>query len=219
MSINEYADTWAPSGRVLIPFLGHSGREPWPPGSWDVWAPVFSWKLLGRRRPRLWVELHRREWWMQPKVWRKDYLRWLRAYRARPILMQQHYRSVPASVRYPKALIRREFPGLPLHGTFDWLMALAIVCEVQEIAVWGVDYDSSHEELYQKVGAACWIGVARGRGIRVHISPGSELLRNPMPESQTYGYDYPPWPPGHHPHAWPAESLAEEIPRQIRERT
>ena len=218
VSIKEYAAIYAPTGRVLIPFLGTSGRVGWPAGQWDIWAPVFSWMLLGRRRPRLWVELHRREWWTQPKTWRKDYLRWLTSQRARPILMQRTYRRVPASVAYPKAWIQAQFPDMPFHGTFDWLMALAIALQVKEIAAWGVDYDSSHEEIYQKVGAACWVGFARGRGIRVTLSPGSPLLSNPLPDAQTYGYDYPPWPKGHHPHDWPAESLMEEIPRQLRER-
>ena len=187
---------WAPTGRVLIPFLGATSQGPFPSGACDIWAPAFSWRLLGRRRPRLWVELHRREWWRPRKTWRPNYQGGLHTQRARPILMQQHWQDVPASVRYPYALIRAEFPGAPFHGTFDWLMALAILLTVTEIVIWGVDYDSTHEEIYQKVGAAYWVGLARGCGIRVCLSRGSPLLRNPMPARQTYGYDYPPWPKG-----------------------
>ena len=203
LSCDQMRQQWMPTGRVLIPFLGPSGHAEWPAGSWDIWAPVFTWQLLGRRRPRLWVELHRQVWWRQPKTWRRGYLRWLHTYRARPILMQHQWREVPASVRYPRARALREFPSAPFQGTFDWLMALAILLDAKQIAVWGVDYDTAHEMVYQRSGAAYWVGMALGRGITVQFSPCSFLLSTPMPSTKTYGYDYPPWPPGHHPKDWP----------------
>ena len=187
----------------------------WPAGHWDIWAPVFTWMLLKRRRPRLWVELHRSIWWHQKKTWRQGYTQWLMRQKARPVLMQHRYAAVPRSVMYPKGAITAAFPGAPFHGTVDWLMALAIWLQVKEIAVWGVDYASSHEEVYQKVGAAYWVGVARGRGIQVRLSPQCPLLSNPMPDTQTYGYDYPPWPRGHHPKDWPMVSLYGEDGRDI----
>lgn len=194
---------WLPTGRVIIPFLGSSGQSGWPAGRWDIWAPVFTWKILGRRRPTLWVELHRRCWWHQPKAWRKGYRRWLQTYRARPILMQHRFSEVPASVRYPREIVQGLFSQEPFHGTFDWLMALAIYLEAKQVRVWGVDYNSAHEVVYQRGGAAFWVGLAIGAGIEVGVSPTSELLSNPMPSTQTYGYDYPPWPKGHHPKDWP----------------
>ena len=207
LTLEKMQQKWAPTGRVLIPFLGATGHAAWPTGRWDIWAPVFSWNLLGRRLPTLWIELHQRRHWQQRKSWRRNYQHWLSTYRRRPILMQQKFKAVPASIRYPQELARALVPHAPFHGTFDWLMALAMTLEVKEIAVWGVDYDSAHEEIYQKVGANFWIGVARGRNIDVRISPGSSLMRNPMPQTHTYGYDYPPWPKGHHPDDWPASSL------------
>mgnify|MGYP001603550370 CR=1 FL=1 len=197
---------WLPTKQVIIPFIGPSGRATFPTGAWDIWAPAFSWNTLQGRTPTCWFELHRRDWYTQPKTWRREYGLWLQTQVERPVVMWEKDHSVLRSVEYPLAdvLAAHPAPG-PLHGPFDWLMALALCLNAHEIAVWGVDYDDLHEKLYQQPGAAYWVGYARGCGITVPLSPGCTLLDTPMPPAQRYGQDYPPWPAGHHPDDYPCQ--------------
>ena len=202
MTIQQRLKVYAKTQRVLMPFLGSTGLARFPRGAWDIWAPVFSWQRIRPARPSVWFELHQPMWWKQPKSWRPGYAAWLKRQRI-PVLMQRHFQAIPASVRYPKEDILNAFPGAPFHGTFDWMMALAIFLQVKDIAVWGLDFGSPHQAIYQKTGGAYWIGRACGEGIHVIVSPRSSVFSNPMPPKQTYGYDYPPWPHGHHPKDWP----------------
>lgn len=210
MTVRQMRDRWAPTGKVILPFVGEATRSvPFPDGAWDIWAPMFSWEYLQGREPTLWIEIHGEDQWRSPKSWRADYLDWLLTHKRCPILMQERHAAVPASVRYPKELVQTQYQDSPFHGTMDWLLALAVLLQVTDIALWGAGYDTLHEELYQKPGACYWVGVARGRGIRVQQPSDSCLLDNPMPRAQTYGYNYPPWPRGHHPDEFPAHYRQE----------
>ena len=203
----DWRSQWLSTGRVLIPFIGPSGRAPFPTGEWDLWVPSFSWQSLQGRTPTCWVELHQPCWYTQPKTWRQDYERWLTTHVDRPVIMWRTDPMIPRSVEYPLAYVRTAHPApLAMRGTVDWLIALAICLDAQEIALWGVDYDSLHEKLYQQSGAAYWVGYARGCGIDVTMSPGCTLFDTPMPRDLHYGPDYPPWPEGHHPDVYPTQS-------------
>lgn len=204
MTVSQWQQLLVPSRRVILPFVGDLSRNtPFPYGQWNILAPVFSWRYLQNRIPTAWIEIHGEDQWRSPKIWRKDYLSWLTTQVEQPVLMQESYASVPKSLRFPKELVQAVCPGSPFHGTMDWLLALVIALDVTDIALWGADYNTLHEEIYQKVGAAYWVGFASGRRIRVHIPDNSCILTNPMPRVQTYGYHYPPWPSGHHPHDFP----------------
>ena len=146
-----------------------------------------------------WFDLHRPEIWRQKKSWHPDYQHWL-AHQSTSIFMQAEYPEVPASRPYPFAGIRQLFPSAPFAGTLDWMIAFALSLGATELGIYGVEYQSPHERLYQRFGTAYWVGMARGMGVPVTLPPGCRLLDNILPGE--YGPDFPPWPPGHHPNDW-----------------
>jgi hypothetical protein len=66
------------------------------------------------------------------------------------------------------------------------MLALAISEGFEEIGVWGVDMIHDSEYGYQKPSGSFWLGVAKGRGIKVTLPVESALLAN---EGYVYGYD------------------------------
>lgn len=198
MSDRERLMPWP---RVAIGFAG-TNRDDILPGApgWSTWVhPCMGPRIeqMGYHADAVtaWFDMHREEIWRQPKPWRDEYPAWLAARQA-PIVMQEAWEDIPASVAYPRAAIAAAFPGAPFHGTFDWMMALAIHWGATDILCHGAGYTSAHEFHFQRPAAWYWIGVARGRGIAVR--PGV-LMEAPNPRGE-YGYDYPPWPRGMHPH-------------------
>lgn len=163
----------------------------------EVWAQGFMRKWLDKIgcAPDLWVDIHRDETWTGYKTWNPSYQNWL-ALRETPVLMFNHQPSVPTSIPVPDA-VKNWAQTEPFAGSFDWMMACAIHWGAKTIALFGCDYASAHERMYQTFGAAYWIGKARGLGIDVQIPPSCPLLWNVLPGN--YGPEYPPWPAEHDP--------------------
>lgn len=109
----------------------------------------------------------------------------------RPVYMQQRHEDIPASVALPiKELSEHFFPGEEPYftSTPSYMIAMAIMQGYEEIGVYGIDLLQDEEYAYQRPGAEYLIGVARGRGIKVHIPKQSALVK----ANYLYGYTEPP---------------------------
>lgn len=106
--------------------------------------------------------------------------------------------------RWPRALLpnqimfpRNELAALPRGGSyhagsFDMMVALAVLEKVQAIALFGVGLNlESGEPISARACLEYWVGVAEGRGIRVMTSHDCDLFAQyHLVRSHTvYGYD------------------------------
>ena len=101
-----------------------------------------------------------------------------------PLYMHQHYEDIPNSVAFPKERIERELPRGWYHcGTFDWLVAFAILEGAEEIHIYGVGLSYNGEPLSARACLEYWLGVAEGKGIKTHVESSDlfytfQLLRS-----------------------------------------
>ena len=137
----------------------------WNFDAWDRWFDVHT---------RGHILKHRAEAWRWYRSWGSD---------PRPIYMVREDPLVPASVAYPFDRVQQAFAwGGDVEEFFtssvDYMLALAILEGFERIELYGVDmWDAPHERGVQRNGAHYWIGIARGRGIDVHIPDESSLCK------------------------------------------
>lgn len=112
-----------------------------------------------------------------------------------PVYMQEKYPDIPASVQYPIEQMTLEF-GIPRpdgSGLVDgyWtnsismMIALAIYEGFEEIWVFGVDMAVASEYVEQRPSCEYYLGIAKGRGIKVVLPVESDLLKTRF----VYGYE------------------------------
>lgn len=161
---------------------------PWHDPTWEIWAHASARKFC-EREPDLLFDLHPKALWGDPKkkFWDSSYATWLKQNHI-PIMMQHHYKEVPASIKYPFAQIIHQFrPYFTNHVA--WMTALALTEGVSHIGIYGCHYDSDSEYGPQRGCAEYWIGYAEGQGVQVVIPPTCDLVNNP---SLLYGYESHP---------------------------
>ena len=131
---------------------------------------------------------HDLSWELWAQNWDPKYPDWLKGNHV-PIMMQDRYKDVPASIKYPFATMITEFPRGYMTNTMAYMIALALMEGVTHLGVFGCDYRSNSEYGPQRGGAEYWLGVAEGRGVQVLLPPGCDLLNKP---SLLYGYESHP---------------------------
>lgn len=112
----------------------------------------------------------------------EHYLRWL-AGSDGPIYMQRRYGSVPNSVEYPLTEMVDEF-GAYYLSPLSYMLALAIHSHFMEIELCGSRInsrvDANVADRDARANVEYFLGVAKGRGIRVNVPPESILVRNSL---------------------------------------
>ncbi len=141
-----------------------------------------------------------------------DYLDWLAKQpgpddpKHCPIYMQDHFDTIPASVKLPREELNAWFaqrgaphvcaPTVPEEGWFaadyytstvSFMLALAIMQGRPEIRIYGVDLLQDEEFNYQRAGCEYLIGFARGMGIPVFVPEQSAICK----ANYTYGFSEP----------------------------
>jgi hypothetical protein len=101
-----------------------------------------------------------------------------------PVYMYEKYPAVPNSIRFPYEKLIDEF-GRYFNNTISWLIAFAIMEGFKEIHVYGVDMAVNSEYAIQRPSCEYFLGIATGRGIKVHVPEESELLKTKF----LYGYE------------------------------
>jgi hypothetical protein len=149
--------------------------------SWEIWAHSSALPICPRV-DRI-FDLHPKHIWQGKKHWHKDYAGFL-AKCPVPIYMQERYKAVPQSIRYPKERILSEFRRYVTSQT-GWMIALALTEGVTHLGLFGIHYSHKDERGWQLACAEYWIGFAEGRGVQIVIPPDSPLLKN----QRLYGYE------------------------------
>lgn len=150
--------------------------------SWEIWSHSSCAHALPRA-DRV-FDLHPKAFWIKPKKWHRDYVRWLRECPV-PIYMQKHYPEIPQSIRYPRERILAEFRRYFTSQT-AWMIALALTEGVTHLGFFGIHYAAADERTTQRWGCEYWMGQAEGRGVQLVLPVGCPLLRQP---TWLYGYE------------------------------
>lgn len=93
------------------------------------------------------------------------------------LFMQQAYGSVANSIAYPFDDVAKTIGGYYFNSSIAYAFALAIHEGAEEIGVWGVDMVGDDEYAYQRPNMEYLIGLARGKGIKVHVPDESPLCK------------------------------------------
>lgn len=166
----------APSSRDLAPF-NDAAWEIW--GVSNVYSTIPKWDR--------WFELHDLETRKNEKEYPGHY-DWLKK-QTNPVYMQQRHEEIPGSIEYPKQAILNEF-GTYFTNSVSYMLALAIHEGAEEIGIYGVDMAvqeiSGHSEYaHQRPSCEYFVGLARGKGIKVEIPKESDLLKT----EKLYAYE------------------------------
>lgn len=164
--------------KVAIVGLSQSSRHlaPWKSPEWELWG--LAWDTERYRFHRT-FEMHDRA------DLEKFYGDRLEAYLEKASYCNRLY--TPETYPFDEVA---ETVGDYWCSSIAYMLALAIHEGAEEIGVYGVDMRGDDEYGYQKPNCEYLIGLARGRGIKVHIPDVSPLCKFVSPPDRNYAGRY-----------------------------
>jgi hypothetical protein len=153
---------WAPDTMKLAP---------WNDPSWQIW--VVNDMAASESVPRWDVcfEIHR-----YPFESENPYRQWMRQHHGKPIFLAELRTEVPDGIALPVAEITSTM-GRYFTNSVSWMLATAILVAPEEIGIWGVNMAQDGEYAHQRPSVEFFAGIAFGRGIRLTIPKGSDILK------------------------------------------
>ena len=174
----------APSSRILAPYDDKS---------WEIWACSPNLDLHQNtfgNLPRIskFFELHKiggPELSKNLSIKQQDaFLKWME--QSDFEVIANDTKSIKGSKPYPLEEIIKEY-GRYFTNTVSYMIAYAIHCKATHIHVFGVDMMADTEYGIQRPSCEYWLGVAKGKGIDVHVPSSSDLLKT----TRLYAFDPP----------------------------
>ena len=157
--------------KIAIIGLSPTSHElaPWDDTTWEKWG--LPWDAYAPRMDRL-FEMH--DMLLLTGIHSRrpvDYLDRLEEYEN--LYMQEDWLNAKA---YPFDEVAKT-TGYYWNSSPAYMLAMAIHEGADEIGIYGVDLTDSDEYGYQKPNMEYLIGLARGKGIKVHIPDESALCK------------------------------------------
>jgi len=157
-------------------------NAPYDDPSWEIWGLNDHWNNLPRATR--WFEANNAACRIAKVSHKPDMLRvdWLKKCPI-PVYMEEHYDDIPMSVKYPYDEVNDFICDLDESGrdyftnSVSFMIALAIYEGFDEISLYGVDMAVGSEYEKQRPSCEFWVGLAKGRGIKVYIPDNSDLLK------------------------------------------
>ena len=205
-----------PNRKIAIVGSSSSSRHlaPYDDPSWEIWT--LAWNVLNDeiRRCSAAFEMHPMESWADYRhVDPAEYRRWIEDPRdntglpCRLYLRPREAGMIEKGIAFPIDEAAAMMGGrMYFTSSFSYMLSLAILENVSEIGVWGVDLLAGSEYVDQRPNAEFLLGVAHGKGIAISIAEGSALLRSGF----RYGWD----DDAHH----PALAIFRERAQKFRDR-
>lgn len=168
-----------PEGVLKVAVVGLASathdEAPWDDPSWEKWG--LPWDAGYWARCSRLFEMHDLRL-LESEASKRGahYLDLLRGVWV-PLYMQESYESIPSAQRYPFEDVARTLGKPYWNSSIAYAMALAIHEGASEIGVYGVQMDATDEYSYQRYNMEWLIGLAEGRGIKVHIPDQSPLCK------------------------------------------
>ena len=180
---------------AIVGFTGTREQAPYNDPEFEIWTVNNLYRFVPRQ-DRV-FELHTREQIaadLTHGVDGKTYVEEL-ASMTIPVYMQEKYPDIPASIKYPLDKMIDEFgiersninhkPDAYFTNSISFMIALAIYEGFKEIHVYGVDLAIGVEYIEQRPSCEYYLGIAKGRGIKLFLPIESDLLKTRF----IYGYD------------------------------
>lgn len=86
--------------------------------------------------------------------------------------------EIPTSLEFPIGLAIKQFSTNYFANTVSYMVAGALLCGAEEIAIYGADYNYPNRSAYE-AGRACveyWLGYAHAKGVKIKTAYTSTLL-------------------------------------------
>lgn len=109
-----------------------------------------------------------------------EHLDWMRQEHPYTIYLWNPSPTFPSAKHYPLEVYMEAFPDAIYTSSIDYLMAMAIYEGVDEIWPIGIEMAHGSEYFHQRFGFYYWIGLARGRGIKVTLPRDTSILREDL---------------------------------------
>lgn len=149
---------------------------PWDDPAWEFWAHTSVVNKLPKDRCDLLIDTHPSHCFRETKKNGFDnYYEFLQRSRV-PVLMNDVYPEIPASVRYPFEQVKQQYP-FEFGSLVAQMVGLALLQGVTHLGFWGVEYRDM-EYVDQRPNTVLWIGIAIGQGVQIVLPPCSTLLKN-----------------------------------------
>ena len=175
------SDTPKKTLKVAIVGMAPSSRSeaPFKDTSWEIWGLSNCYDYIPRWNR--WFELHdpytRRD--RYPELWKfltKNHDD------GRIIYINQPCDEIPSGEVFPYSELVKEFDTRYFTNNVSWVIAWAMHQGATEIGIYGVDMaqqlmGEASEYAYQRPSCEYFIGLARGRGIKVFVHPKSDVLK------------------------------------------
>ena len=144
---------------------------PWDDESWEKWG--LPWDEFGWPRMSRTLEMH------DQRLLDSEHSKRVSDYKERLAECSCLYMQEESDVakRYPFDEVAKSIGQAYWNSSIAYAMALAIHECAEEIAVYGVDMDGTDEYFYQRPNMEYLVGIARGKGIKVHIPDESPLCK------------------------------------------
>jgi hypothetical protein len=142
---------------------------PWDDPSWEKWGMTWDRDVLRMDRA---FEMHATVKWKEYAP--ADYIERLQMMPR--LYLQEPHPDVPRGVVYPFDEVGA-ITGDDWASSIGYMLALAIYEGAEEILIAGVTMEAHDEYAYQRPNTTYLIGLARGRGIKVHIPEQSSLCK------------------------------------------
>ena len=97
-----------------------------------------------------------------------------------PVYMQHKDERIPTSIEYPLQAVCESVGTGYFTSSVAYMIGLALHEKVDEIKLFGVNASSSFEYFKQKACIEYLLGLAKGRGIKVTLTPDCPLLKAPL---------------------------------------
>ncbi len=153
---------------------------PFGDDSWEIWSVSGCYEAIPRYNA--WFELHKEEEVLTGMA--PAYTEFCKEAGDKLFVFEKMQRF-PEATLFPRNEILAEF-GEYFTSSIAWMLGLAISMKPQEIGLWGIDMISPDNE-YHRQRACCeyYVGLAKGKGIKVTIPEKSALCKGGLYPSKS----------------------------------
>ena len=164
---------------AIVGFAPHRVLAPFDDPSFEIWGLNRLHGVMPGKRWDRWFEIHDLAAY-DPEA-DKDHIAFLGSFPGMVIMRPQDVGrfNVPNGVPFPLGQVLADFQPY-FNNSIAYELALAIGMGFKEIHLFGVDMAQDHvlqaEYAEQRPSCEFFLGIAVGRGVKVHLPAGSDLL-------------------------------------------
>ena len=144
---------------------------PYDSKDWEIWGLNGAYQAM--KRYDKWFDLHDMK--VLKECHKPEYFEFMTK-AGKNLTLNKKYKDYPDAKVFPyKELVEKY--GNYFTNTIAWLVAYAIEQSPEEIGIWGVNMATDTEYAKQRPCCEYYMGIAKGKGIKITVPEASELLQ------------------------------------------